>query len=531
MRTCFHRADAVLERVLVCRPATVHTGAGSGRGFPLKTIRIVVAGALAAVLVFATFVNPAPARAQAAEPVAADARIRDTQTPLQQALSETLAVQAAAGAPLPAEIQFHTDVQYGGPPDAEQAQSYTLTGTTVVTFDNPQQAGLEAWPALVVSDVQNAGTSGVVHPGDYSAPLREWLAGELPGIWDIYEFGQEPRRYTFTEKVSVTYAEVESGKSYNAGGIQATTSEKTVLVGFATSGPDWDYTLKESWETCIPVLGCVEAAWIRAGFALDWNFGFHLPIAIDQTAQRPMVLGSNPISVTMRGLDWTPEELADQPFDLAGNDEFVLSAVVFAGVQARVAGITVANLAADTDFEKSESFATPMGKGEEFPLPKQVFPAASIGTQRGVPGILTIGVGLSLEPNIVTDGVKAEWSASQEGQGSGSLYYTAAGVPQQYGEIIGVDEIRDLNRTVVTLDTIQYTFQSFGLDFGACPEFNLFGFGDARVCVEILRDVSLDSLFGGLYVPPFEGKDLAITHAFGVEGLYWAYLPTLAEGP
>ena len=455
-------------------------------------------------------------------------------TPLQQALAESLAVQSASGSAGPADVQFHSEVQYGAGADAGDAQSYTVTGATVVSFDNPQQAGFDAWPAPVVSDViasdgQAASVTGAVQAGDYSAHLREWLAGELPGIWDMYEFGQEPRRYTFTEQISVTYPEAEAETSYSAGGIEALNQEQDVLVGFATSGPDWDYTLNESWETCIPFLGCVTAAAIRAGFALDWDLGFHLPIAIDQTAQSPMVLGSNPISVTMRGLDWTPEQLSNQPFDLAGDDEFVLSALVFAGIEAEIAGISVADIGADTDFETSESFATPMGKGETFPIQRQVFPAESIGAEWGVPGILTAGIGLSLDPHIVTDGVKAEWSASQEGQGSGSLHYTAASIPQQYGEITGVDEIRDLNRTVVTLDDIQYTFQSFGLDFGACPEFDLFGFGDVRVCVEILREVSLESLFGGMYVRPFEGKDLAITHAFGVEGTYYAYLPALQE--
>ena len=500
----------------------------------MRNRMMCVAVALAAALFVAAVFGPATVLAQdemgvqSSAPLPAQAQA-DLRLPLQQALAGALAVHGASSSAGPADVQFRSEVEYVDADAAGQVQSYMLTGTTVVSFDNPQQAGLDAWPAIVVSDAQIAGATGEALPGDYSVHVREWLAGELPGIWDLYEFGQEPRRYTFTEHITVTLAEPEAATSYAGGGMQAVNQEKDVLVGFATSGPDWDYVLEDSWETCLPIIGCATVASIRAGFELNWDIGFHLPIAIDQTAQRPMVLGSNPISVTMRGLDWTPQQLSDQPFDLAGDDEFVLSAVLFAGVEARVAGVSVVDPPVDVDFETSESFATPMGQGETFPIPREVFPASSIGTERGVSGILTFGIGLSLDPDIITDGVKAEWSASQEGQGSGSLHYTAAGVPQEYGTITGVDLIRDLNRTVVTLDNIEYTFQSFGLGFGACPEFDLFGFGDTRVCIDVGRGLSLESLFGGLHVPPFSGEDYAITHAFGVQGTHWAYLPTLRE--
>ena len=81
-------------------------------------------------------------------------------------------------------------------------------GVTVIEFDSPQQAGYERWPATVVEEAPSAQAEGLVLAGDYSEMIREFLAEAQPGIWDTYEFGQEPRRYTFTETIRFSYPDV-----------------------------------------------------------------------------------------------------------------------------------------------------------------------------------------------------------------------------------------------------------------------------------------------------------------------------------
>jgi hypothetical protein len=163
------------------------------------------------------------------------------------------------------------------------APTVTVTATTTIEFDNPQQAGYDEWPALVVENNLPEEFSGEVLAGDYTETYREKIAEQLPGIWETYEFGQEPRTYTTTETIDITYpAEVLPGPSLEAA--SATTSDD-VLMGFTYSGPHIDYTIGDRLEICLFGL-CGEVYEFKAGFELDWAMGLRL-CRVTPTISRP----------------------------------------------------------------------------------------------------------------------------------------------------------------------------------------------------------------------------------------------------
>ncbi len=209
-------------------------------------------------------------------------------TPFQAAMQNAVAERQAQGLAAPVSVTYDNEaatgpVEQGPAIQGLQAQaavssveSNVITATTTVTFDTPQQAGYDQWPQLSAADFP---PGAVVPSGDPNEMLKRLAEENLPGIWDQRAYGSEPRRYTFTE--TITYS--AGGSIQNTMPLASTNATvEDILMGFTMSGPDWDYSLRESIDICIPLLWppwykCWEVASVRAGFTLDWGFGLRLP--------------------------------------------------------------------------------------------------------------------------------------------------------------------------------------------------------------------------------------------------------------
>lgn len=169
-------------------------------------------------------------------------------TPLQKALMQTFAKRSRSGLLGPVSVTYESDVAITPKPQGggEALEEVTVTAKTVLEFDNPKQAGLSMWPAPIVDDQSFTKGNGFIASGDYSDIVKDFLAEKLPGIWDQYEFGYEPRRYIFRETYKITYPDEATPELPLPPITDADSSTvEEIVFGFTETGPRIDYTIEE----------------------------------------------------------------------------------------------------------------------------------------------------------------------------------------------------------------------------------------------------------------------------------------------
>ena len=312
----------------------------------------------------------------------------ETVTPYQGALADALSQRRAAGLPVPSvtyDLQGSIGNGRGGLAAAAQAQgtagqTFIVTATTIINFDGPEQAGYDRWPDLIIEGNLPTGAEGSVAEGDYTEIYRTTMEEQLPGIWDLYEFGYEPRRHTITETFVFTYPDETalSDTQSERGSLsttQALTSEQ-ILMGFTYTGPKLDYSIGDSAEVCVPVLGCATLYKFKAGFDLDWALGLRLPASATLSGPDQMVQGNNyNFSSTLNSADWSGSQYSSYGVAAESGNEFVLRLNFFAGVQAELLGVNLCpGCSVNVNEDASASFATPFGTGSSFPIPPANIP-------------------------------------------------------------------------------------------------------------------------------------------------------------
>jgi hypothetical protein len=401
-------------------------------------------------------------------------------TPFQESIQSAVAARRVQGLPVPV-ITY--DYSSDGSASARLAagEQATVTATTTIVFDDPVQAGHDVWPRFVVEDNMPPEAEGFVQAGDYTDQIRDRLALEIPGVWDQYQFGYEPRTYVFTEEYILTGSEQESGVPPSA----VTLDE--ILMGFTYTGPNLDYTIGFSirifgWEIC----------GFRAGFALDWGLGVRLPMEMGVTAAAPLLEGMpySPTSV-LQGLDWTATDYSDVGVAPESGNEFVLRFEFFLGIRLTVFGVPIVNYAIDVDIDKSSSFKTPFGPGEYFALPSLDVEIFTIDI-----GVASGGVGFALTPKAGSDKFTASWAASGDGSGGGALLYSDPAVPVALNTVLPLD---GPGMTDVRIDQLEYWFNQFLLELALYFRLNLIGLINERWDIP-LADFDLSGVLGDLGV-------------------------------
>src|SRR5205823_1154508 len=129
----------------------------------------------------------------------------------------------------------------------------TVVATTVLYYDDPSEAGRESWPAVVVKENHIPGANGFVKAGDYTQMVKDKVAERLPGIWDTYAYGHEPRQYTIEERyITTPHPLLQSNPPAE------TSAGAQLLMGLSIPGPGIDARIKKSLEACVPVFGCAD---------------------------------------------------------------------------------------------------------------------------------------------------------------------------------------------------------------------------------------------------------------------------------
>ncbi len=460
----------------------------------------------------------------------------DGGTPLQLTLRRAIEERRSEGLPTPASTSYEYEVttepaQFTPRAEADIPNSSSTTGTTVIEFDLPQQAGYDQWPNLIVEEGMPNGALGSVQPGDYTQTIRDALEETYPGIWQQYEFGYEPRRYTFEETFKIIYPDSspEPLPITLAEHPQSTMSED-IILGFTYSGPQIDYTISFKEEACFKIFGkkhCMTIAEAKAGFQLDWAFGVRLPMKMSVNLPDVMAQGCSywPTS-TILPMDWEAEQ-----FRLAGvpryeeGKEFLLSYDFFVGVKASILGKPVVTWCIEAEYDASKSFRTPFGPDGTFELPEVYLPPDLTGLRyplniKGVP-IGSIGIGLGITPKLGSDKLTASWQVLPGGDASGfgKILLKQSEAPVAFGPIDAGD-FSPVDYAQVQLSGFRYWFTRFLIKLSATIELELFQFGHwTSPPIDIIDAIDL-SRFGltkGLWVGPHNGTGDAIVATIPVQ--------------
>ncbi len=381
----------------------------------------------------------------------------DARTDFQLAIENALAERRAAGLPAPS-LSFQYESDAGVPLATLQAQGLepgeevTIVATTVIRYDNPQQARRSEWPAFVIEGTVPPDVEGSIQEGDYTQAIKDAVEREAPGFWQTHTFGQEPRTYTYTE--TITFTHVEDNASGALQGVAAVSATGEVVNGFSIPGPGLDYTLDETLE-----IASVDVASIRFGFAMDWAFGVRLPMAVSVTGPNSVLEGSSfvPTSIA-RGLDWTAADFTNAGILPGEGNEFLMEFEFFLGINVEVLGFTVFSLGPDVDIDESSSFTTPLGPGQVFNLPTIDLPIFSRSA-----GPASFSIGFDATPQAGSDRFTADWLAAGEASGSGAVVYSTSGVSRNLGSVLAIDGPGSAN---LRLDDFEYVFTQFRIALG-----------------------------------------------------------------
>ena len=314
---------------------------------------------------------------------------------------------------------------------------------TKVRCTHPQQAGLVQWPDFIVQGVPLPGGTDFVNEGDYTQLVRDLLEEEFPGIWGEQEFGQDPRELVVTETITLTFPD-EDAMAAALSTIAASNFDtlREILLGLTYLGPNIDYSIHPKVRKCL-FERCVTLAEMQAGLILDWAIGLRLPFEVRLTVPDEMTQGtSNTLSSVITGLDWTAADYTAAGVAAENGNEWVLRFQFFVGAFAKIAGITVFDRSINLDLDKSTSFTSPFGPNASFPIPSVVLTPLQTQLEVDFLGMASLGIGLTIDPDLGSEKITAFWSATGDAStsgGPGGLLYTSPGTNVAVGPMTADD--------------------------------------------------------------------------------------------
>lgn len=409
----------------------------------------LLAGLLAVSFAFQTPVTPG-AGVMAQENV-------EAATPFQQALMASLSERQAAGLPVP-QVELGQPVQQGLLMAAEGGQA--ITATTVIRYDSPQQAGYDSWPAFTLP----TGEGGAEE--DYSQTLSDAMAAVVPGFWDHYQVGQEPRTYIVEETISAPVViEQQSALSEMVG-------LGEILFGFTEVG-NYTYDISTDVLVCWDDV-CGTAATASASFWLYWAAGLRLPMRVNIYAPDTVEIGQTfTPSASLTGLDWSPEDyLSASVFPFDGNEFVLLYNYSLDGTVYIPAFNVTLSAGKDGTFDRSSSFKTPLGAGSSVALPDIDLPPDLTGLYAPII-VGDLGIGLVIHTQMLVDAVYAHWQSYSQDWApvtGGDIAFTTPDTQVRLGMIDTC--LPDMGTYLrLQLDSFTYKFSGFAFDLGAYMKF------------------------------------------------------------
>lgn len=394
---------------------------------------------------------------------AAAAQTDEDRTPFQQSIIETIAQREAQGLPVPSDVSFEyksdSDTKITALLEGESVpgDQFTITAKTVIHFDNPEQAGNEKWPDLVVEGDMPAEGEGFIKEGNYSQFIKDKVEEENPGFWDKYEFGYEPRTYTFEETERITFSEQDFEKIALL--LSDSTNAQEILMGFTFPGPNIDYPIVSSLK-----IAGVTVYSFSASFKCDWSLGLRLPMEVSLTSPDSITEGSTytPTS-SVEGLNWSAQDFEQAGAPPENGNEFALrfELSLSANLWVTVVG-DVLDWTLDINKDGSKSFETPFGPDSYFPI--EPFGMTIVALDIAVAGV---EIGLSAQPNLGSTQFTADWQADGDASGIGDITYTEPSVAVPLGLVSFDDYDPGADDAYLRLSEFRYYFNQFNIAIDA----------------------------------------------------------------
>ena len=109
------------------------------------------------------------------------AKTGEDRTPFQSSIEKTFAQRKAEGIPIPFQVifEYRTDSKIAKQTTQHQSlksgEDFTIIATTIIHFENPEQAGNERWPDVVVEGAVPPDANGFIKEGNYTQFIKEKL--------------------------------------------------------------------------------------------------------------------------------------------------------------------------------------------------------------------------------------------------------------------------------------------------------------------------------------------------------------------
>jgi uncharacterized repeat protein (TIGR01451 family) len=442
------------------------------------------------------------------------------QTPLQTALMEYLdnskisIMRTSDDRFNPSNIEFSTEV-------LEKSENHVkLKGTTIIEFNNPMEAGNvdNKWPALQISENPELIGEGTVMPGEYDQLMKENVLSQINEIeddaeraavllaWKMYDFESGPRKQTITEYYEITYPEEPQSVISYAATSGASTNTNDVLMGFTYQAPkiDWIIEDEQSVRFCLgwPINKCWEynLYYYKAGVEFNASVGLRLPTEV--TINHPDKMYEPELytlSSSINGVDWNADQYIAANVPPENGNEFVARIKVFAGVIVEIAQVNLLDWAIDIDKDYGKSFETPFGPDVEFPIPDLFLSPDVTQLNWDFNGSdFNLGIGLTIDPNIGSETINADWSTNGDAIGSGTVDYSYPNVPYNFGPVTADAAGAPSDYAEIQLSDFEYHFDKCNFDLYANI---IFEFYSMELNVPIpLMNIDASDITGGLYL-------------------------------
>lgn len=432
----------------------------------------------------------APADSAAPSDFAVEPTASDPILEFQHTLVETLQQRAMAGLPTPTIVTLdhhHAPAAVAAADAATTDGGFEASGVTTLDFASPVEAGLTEWPAFMLNEELPVDAAGAVNTGDYTAEIQRKLADAIPGIWERYTPGQEPRRYTLEQKIELALqtAPAVGAVQASADGSLVTTNQD-ILMGVTSVAVIQNWTFVEKWEVCVWPFPCVTIAEVNNTVRVDRVLGVRLPLNIDLTAPAELTNGNAyQLTASVRGLDWSADDFNRAgvgPSSYAGKELVI-------GLDLHQTGYVdlFGARAGSWDYSNplfdrfSRSFTTPIGSGATFGLPDIVLPSSETRLRLYVPGAFSLlggGIGLLLHPTVANPVLTARWEVTGDAEraGADTATFSQPNTPIVL-PIMAENKDNGIDTATIRITDFRYSFSNFRIQLGAFLEIILFGYG------------------------------------------------------
>ncbi|APH39492.1 hypothetical protein [Methanohalophilus halophilus] len=409
----------------------------------------------------------------------------------------------------PSNVEYKTEV-------LEKSKNHIkLKGTTIIQFANPIEAGHSdnKWPKIQISENPEFIEEGTVVPGEYDQAIKDYILSQIQEIedeeereaalsaWENYDFESGPREHTITEYYEITYPEESQSVMYYAAASDFPAATNDVLMGFTYEAPNIDWIIEDR----VTIIG-FEIAHYKAGIEFDAALGLRLPAEV--TINHPSKMyepGSHIMSSSINGVDWNADQYIAANVPAENGNEFVARMDAFAGIIVEILGKTVGDSGIDIDKDYGDSFETPFGPDEEFPLQSLSLSPDDTGLKWGIDAV-SLGIGLTMDPNIGSETINADWTASGDATGKGTIIYSHPDELYNFGPLIANTSASSSNYADIQLSDFEYHFDKCNFDLYANIDLEILSIDFDIIEIPIIhKDVS--EVTGGLYVGVHEGTN------------------------